>query len=145
MYIQPRQNRVINIIEFLSSFTTTLTSRISLFWIDTLNKFVYKGLLSYFLWLSIFRFLANLSVVFHKKWVLGPIFDGESIGPVTGPLAQLFKSDFDSITSYGSAQVSAAQICKNFENRYVRTRDMGKKLTKNGHFWAQFWPNSCPV
>ena len=41
MYIQHRQNRVINIIEFLSSFTTTLTSRISLFWdevMDTLNS-----------------------------------------------------------------------------------------------------------
>ena len=104
-----------------------------------------KGVASYFLWRVIFRFLANLSVDFHKKWVLGPIFDAESFGPVTGPLAQLFKSDFDSTTSYGSAQVSAAQICKNFENRYVRTRDMGKKLTENGHFWAQFWPNSCPV
>ena len=51
-------------------------------------------------------------------------------------------SDFDSIFFYGSVQVSAAQICKNFENRYVRTDFTGKKLTENGLFWAQFRPNS---
>ena len=99
-----------------------------------------KGVLSYFLWLSIFRFLANLSVDFHQNWAIGPTFHGNQFGPVTGPLARLKMSDFGSITSYGSVQVSAAQICKNFENRYVRTRDMGKKLTENGHFWALFLP-----
>ena len=104
-----------------------------------------KGVVSLIIFRDILEVLANLSVDYHQNWAIGPTFHGGQFGPVTGPLAQLKMSDFDSITSYGSVQVSAAQICKNFENRYVRTRDMGKKLTENGHFWAQFWPNSCPV
>ena len=76
-----------------------------------------------------------------QKLGIGPTFDAGHFGPVTQPLARQKMSNFDSITSYGSVQVSAAQICKNFENRYVRTRDMGKKLTESGHFWAQF----CPI
>jgi len=87
----------------------------------------------------------HLSLNFAQKLGIGPTFHAGHFGPVTQPLPRQKMSDFDSITSYGSVQVSAAQICKNFENRYVRTRDMGKKLTENGHFWAQFWPNSCPV
>ena len=83
----------------------------------------------------------NLSLKLAKKWAIGPKFHAGHFGPVTQPLACQKMSDFDSITSYGSVQVSAAQICKNFENRYVRTRDMGKKLTENGLFWAQF----CPI
>ena len=76
-----------------------------------------------------------------QKLGIGPTFDAGHFGPVTQPLARQKMSDFDSITSYGSVQVSAAQICKNFENRYVRTRDMGKKLTENGHFyWAKIEP-----
>ena len=94
---------------------------------------------------EILEVLANLSLNFAQKWGIGPTFHAGQFGPVTGPLARLKMSDFDSITSYGSVQVSAAQICKNFENRYVRTRDMGKKLTKNGLFLGPILPNFSPV
>ena len=78
---------------------------------------------------DILEVLANLSVDLAKNWTVDPTF-------------QLKMSDFDQIFFYGSVQVSAAQICKNFENRYVRTDFTGKKLTENGLFWAQFRPNS---
>ena len=94
---------------------------------------------------DILEVLSNLSVDYHQNWAIGSTFHGGQFGPYTGPLAQLKMSDFDSITSYGSVQVSAAQICKNFENRYVRTRDMGKKLTENGLFWGPILPNFSPV
>ena len=91
---------------------------------------------------EILEVLANLSLNFAQKWGIGPTFHAGQFGPVTGPLARQKMSDFDSITSYGLVQVSAAQICKNFENRYIRTNFTGKKLTENGLFWAHFRPNS---
>ena len=80
----------------------------------------------------------NGSLKIAQKWVVGPKFHAGHFGPVTQPLACKKMSDFDSTTSYGSVQVSAAQICKNFEDRFARTRERDQNVPKNGLFLAQF-------
>ena len=72
----------------------------------------------------------------------GPNFSRGSIwaGHWAASLAKL--SDFDSISFCGSVQVSQAQISKLSS---IGSRDMGKKLTKSGLFWAQFIEKSQNV
>ena len=62
----------------------------------------------------------------------------ESIAPVSQPLAQKKMSDFDKITSYGSVQVSGAQISNFFEIGSLEPENGTKSCPKMDDFSAIF-------
>ena len=63
----------------------------------------------------------------------------ESIAPVSQPLAQKKLSDFDKITSYGSVQVSGAQISNFFEIGSLEPENETKTYPKMDDFLPNFW------